>query len=73
VPYGAFFITIKIIMKPIQFLKETYAEMKQVSWPTGRKALVYTIVILLLSVGIGYMLSGFDAGFRELIRMFVLK
>lgn len=60
-------------MKPIKFLKETYAEMKEVSWPTGRKATIYTIVILLFSVGLGYLLSGFDAVFRELIRTLILK
>lgn len=60
-------------MKPIQFLKETYTEMKQVNWPTGYKALVYTITILLLSIGLGYMLSGFDAIFAEMIRKFILK
>ena len=70
-PHGAFFITINY-MKPIQFLKETYTEMKQVSWPTGRKALIYTIAILLFSVGLGYVLSGFDAGFSELLKRFVI-
>ena len=47
--------------KPIQFLKETRAEMKQVTWPSRNKAILYAAIVIIFSVGLGYLLGGFDA------------
>lgn len=51
-------------MKPIQFLKDTRAELTHVVWPTRRKALLYALIIIIFSVALGYALGGFDALFR---------
>lgn len=47
--------------KIIKFLQDTKVEMKQVQWPTKRRATIYAISVLVFSVGLGYALGGFDA------------
>lgn len=46
--------------KIVQFLKETKGEMKRVVWPTRQKAVMYTLVVLAFSIGLGYALGGLD-------------
>lgn len=59
-------------MKITQFLKETKGEMKQVSWPTKRRVFIYTLVIIIFSLALGYVLGAFDtlfqAGLRSLVQ-----
>jgi preprotein translocase subunit SecE len=58
-------------MKIKQFLKETKGEMKQVSWPSRRHIIIYTIVVIVFSLLLGYVLGAFDtlfqAGLKSLI------
>jgi len=35
----------------IRYLKEVWAEMKHVSWPSRRQTLIFTIVVVIISVG----------------------
>lgn len=58
---------------PLQFLKETRSEMKAVTWPTRRKALLYATVIVIFSLGLGYVLAGFDVFFREILKTLIIK
>lgn len=55
------------------FLKQTRNEMRHVIWPSHRRAMVYTIIILVLSLVLGYLLNGFDLGFRALLAPFIIK
>ena len=59
-------------MKITQFLRETKGEMKQVSWPSRRHLIIYTLVVIIFSLAVGYMLGAFDtlfqAGLRSLIQ-----
>ncbi len=59
-------------MKITQFLKETKGEMKQVKWPSRRRLVVYTLVVIIFSLALGYVLGAFDtlfqAGLRSLIQ-----
>ncbi len=54
--------------KVIQFLKNTRIELTHVVWPTRRKALLYTLIIIVFSLALGYLLAGFDAIFRALLK-----
>jgi preprotein translocase subunit SecE len=58
-------------MKITQFLKETKGELKQVSWPSRRRLVIYTAVVIIFSLALGYLLGAFDtlfqAGLRSLI------
>lgn len=46
------------------FFKKTYVEMKQVNWPSRKKAVIYGLVVIIFSVAVGYLLGAFDALFR---------
>ena len=58
-------------MKITQFLRETKSEMKQVNWPSRRHMLIYTVVVIIFSLALGYLLGAFDtlfqAGLKSLI------
>lgn len=71
-PSGAVFSKSDLItMKALQFLKETKAEMRQVTWPSRNKALLYALVVILFSVALGYLLGGFDTLFQALLKALI--
>lgn len=51
-----------------QFLINTRAELKHVVWPTRARAISYALIIIVFSLALGYILFGFDAIFRELLK-----
>jgi preprotein translocase subunit SecE len=55
------------------FLKETRNELRHVVWPSRRRAIAYTVIIIVLSVLLGYILSGLDTGFRALLGSIIVK
>ncbi len=56
-----------------QFLINTKAELKQVVWPTRTRALTYAALIIVFSLVVGYVLFGFDAIFREVLKAIFVK
>ncbi len=44
----------------IKYLKETHAELKFVKWPTQRQTLVYTILVIFISLLTAVYLGVFD-------------
>jgi preprotein translocase subunit SecE len=54
-------------MKLINYIKETKAEMKHVSWPTKRQAITYTILVVIVSALTAAYLGAFDAIFEEIV------
>lgn len=58
-------------MKFTKFLRETKGEMKQVTWPSRRHLVIYTVVVVIFSLILAYLLGAFDtlfqAGLRSLI------
>lgn len=55
------------------YLKDTVAEMKHVSWPTQQQAVNYTILVIGISVFVSLLLYVSDEVFLKLLQMFVLK
>jgi preprotein translocase SecE subunit len=53
------------------YLRDTVAEMKHVSWPTQTQALIYTTLVVVISVLVALILSGFDYVFTSLLNMVV--
>lgn len=51
--------------KTIEFLKEVKAEAYNVTWPKRSQTIMYTIAVLLVSVGIAYFLGLFDSLFSK--------
>lgn len=60
-------------MSIASFLKETKNELTHVVWPSRRRTIAYTVIILVLSLVLGYLLNGFDVGFRALLGHFIIK
>ena len=58
-------------MKIIEYIKDTRAEMEHVAWPTRKQAIVYSIAVVLVSVGVALFLGLFDYIFARLLTLFV--
>ena len=50
-------------MKLVDYLRETKGELKHVSWPTKKQAIIFTVLVIIISVVTSLILSGFDFGF----------
>ena len=48
-----------------EYFKETKTELKQVNWPTRTQTIFYTLIVIVLSVGIAYILGFFDFLFSK--------
>lgn len=44
----------------ITFLKEVKEELDKVAWPTREQTIRYTILVILVTVGVGAFLGGLD-------------
>jgi preprotein translocase SecE subunit len=55
----------------VNYLRDTVAEMKHVSWPTQSQAIIYTLLVIAISVVVALLLSGFDYVFTNLLDMIV--
>jgi len=53
------------------YLKETRGELKHVSWPTRRQAIVFTVVVVIISLGVAAYLGLFDFLFTALVKLLV--
>jgi preprotein translocase subunit SecE len=58
--------------KLIQYLKEAYAEMKKVIWPTKKQTKEYTIIVIIMSIGVaiffGVLDHVFNIGLEQIIK-----
>ena len=57
--------------KFITYLKDTRAEMKHVAWPTRQQALVYTALVIGISVVAAMFLGAFDFIFTKGLNWFI--
>ncbi|MES2224705.1 MAG: preprotein translocase subunit SecE [Patescibacteria group bacterium] len=55
------------------FLKETRSELRQTVWPSRSRVIAYTAIIIILSLALGYLMSGFDVAFRALLGSIIIK
>ena len=53
------------------YLKDTIAEMKQVSWPTQKQAMLYTVLVIVISVVVSLFLGAFDFLFGEGVKFII--
>ncbi len=49
------------------FLKEAYAELKRVRWPTRQETVRLTTIVIVASVAIGAYVGVLDLGFTKLM------
>jgi preprotein translocase subunit SecE len=57
---------------PVTFLKEVRDELKKVVWPTKQEVVRLTMVVIIVSLIVGFYLGGLDYIFTK-IMAFVLK
>lgn len=58
--------------RPVEFFKNTWAEMRKVTWPSREETLRLTAVVLALSLSIGFLLAGLDFVLSQTFGRFVL-
>jgi len=61
------------VSKITTFFREVRIEMAKVVWPTGRQLVMYTLVVILLSVLLAGFLGLLDLGFQTLLTKYILK
>jgi len=58
--------------KIIKFLREAYAEMKKVSWPSREQTIQYTVLVIIISVGVALFLGVLDYIFGDFVKNVIL-
>jgi preprotein translocase subunit SecE len=58
-------------MRLADYIKETRAELKHVSWPTRRQAIVFTVVVIVISLVTAAYLGAFDYVFSMLLKLVI--
>jgi len=51
--------------KPLAFLKEVRAELLKVAWPTKEEVIKLTVIVIVVSIGIGMYIGGLDFAFTK--------
>lgn len=49
------------------YLRDTAAEMKHVSWPTQTQALIYTVLVIVVCAFVALFLGAFDYVFTTIL------
>lgn len=55
----------------IEYLRDTRGELKHVSWPTRKQALVYTVLVIVISASIAMFTGALDFLFGEGINLLI--
>ena len=59
-------------MSLIQYIKDTQGELRHVAWPTRLQTIVYTILVVVISIGVSLYLGLFDYLFTTGLSRFLL-
>lgn len=58
--------------KFIDYIKGSWLELKQVTWPTKNETLRFTLLVIFISIGTAIFLGGLDIIFTYLLEQFIL-
>lgn len=58
-------------LNPIEYIKESKAELDKVVWPTRTDTVKLTVLVLFVSVVVGAYIAGLDALFTILVENFL--
>lgn len=58
-------------MKVVDYIKETKMELKHVNWPTRKQAIVFTVVVIAVSIGVSLFLGFFDFLFSLALKQII--
>jgi len=53
------------------YIRDTQAEMKHVSWPTQKQALIYAALVIGVSILVALFTGAFDYIFTSILNMFI--
>ena len=56
----------------INYIKDTRGELTHVSWPTRRQAIMFTVVVVIISILMSVYLGFFDYVLSLILQKFVL-
>lgn len=59
--------------KTISYIKEVIAEAKNVTWPTRKQTIFFTITVLIISVFVAYYLGLLDFLFAQGLNLLLIK
>ena len=58
-------------VNPIDFLQETYGELRKSVWPSREETARLTMVVIVLAIVAGFFLGGLDRVFSEVFTRFI--
>ncbi|MBU0579617.1 MAG: preprotein translocase subunit SecE [Candidatus Margulisbacteria bacterium] len=56
---------------PFNFIKQTQAEMKKVTWPTRTEVTSATLIILFILIVLGFMIGFLDVFLAQVIKFLI--
>jgi len=59
------------IMSIGNYLKETKTELSHVNWPTKRQSIIFSLVVIIISVVLALFLGLFDFIFSRILNLFI--
>lgn len=59
--------------KVVVFVKDSYSELKKVSWPTRKQVANYTVAVIISSIVIALFLGLLDILFSSVIEKFIFE
>ena len=60
-----------MINRFIQYIRDTNAEMKHVSWPTQKQTMIFTILVMIISIVVAFYLGAFDYVFTGALNLVI--
>ncbi len=57
----------------MNYFKASWAEIKKVSWPTKKETINYTILVIIISLGVAILLGALDALFSWGVQLIINK
>jgi preprotein translocase SecE subunit len=58
-------------MSIINYFKETKGELAHVNWPTRRQSIIFSLVVVIISVLTAFFLGLFDFIFSRILNLFI--
>lgn len=58
-------------MKVVDYIKETKTELRHVNWPTRKQAIIFTVVVIAVSIGVSLFLGFFDFLFSLALKQII--
>jgi len=55
----------------MSYLKETKGELSHVNWPSRRQSVIFSLVVIIISVLMAFFLGLFDLIFSKILNLFI--